>query len=1029
MSLPILLGGASLYAKTLEDTYNQFKKTDKAVGAEIPQAQMGFKQEPTAKTLDPQPSKASEVVRTEFTGDRAEYAKILDQQINELYKLTQKFKGSQNRGEMWLRLAELYVEKSALLDTVVQDEYDKKLKLFQEGKLKAKPSLESAQARDLNRKAISLYEWFEKDFPQDEKIPQALFFLGYNHFELGNVQKGADYYERLVKQFPQSPFTTDARFALAEYYFENDKWAQAYSEYTPILKDRRHRLHTFATYKAAWCLYRIGKNKEALGYLEAIIKNAKSQTQGTEGAVKKIVNKSKLESESLRDIVMFYAGSGTAAKAKSYFGNLIGGDVTSYLERLAYYYSDRGDRDNAEVIFKQLIADNPLQPKAFEYQYQIVQNYYYAKNAPKFKEEMYLWVKDYGVGSKWHAQTQDKPELIANSFKLRETTLRNYVLQQHQTAQNSRAPFSQQQAQEGYELYFREFAQSAQYPDMKFYYGELLYDMGKFDEASTYYLWVAENAPQSKFYDKAAQNLIHTAEKGLPTDQEMAKRVGNSIEKISLDPRVEKFMRAAQWYMQKFPQSEKTVEIKFRVGKLYYQSNHFDEATAIFRDIVQKHPQSKYAEYSANLILDIFNLRKDIAGLEKTGNELLALPVIANSKAGNDIRGVLEKASFKKGQDLETEQKYLESAKSFDTFAAQNSQSPLKVTAFYNAGVNYERVGEYALAAGAYQKVLNSQDPSAQKLKPKAARLLAKIYQSTNQIEKSADAYVQAAKMDLNDPLAPNMLFNAAVAYESVGKTDQAVKTYSEFVKVAKVDQDKADAYYSMANIFRKSKNTPAAVENYKNYATLKQNSKSKNAEAFYWISVLSPSDQTEYRAKLISLVGSDSSPEIAKYVAKVRLANAQLTMAELKGIKFGSDANKIKSTLDRKVEVLTKLSREVSEIIKLNTAEELVDSLKLNGDAYDHLAEALREAPIPKGLKPEEQKQYRDGVDKEFVQPNKVKAREFYKKAVDRGQELEVYTESYKQAYSQISIEDNKNYPDRGEKSSDVRYIDWMSK
>src|SRR5690606_21760236 len=42
----------------------------------------------------------------------AQLEKILDQQIQELYSLSQKFRKSPERGEIWLRLGELYVEKS-----------------------------------------------------------------------------------------------------------------------------------------------------------------------------------------------------------------------------------------------------------------------------------------------------------------------------------------------------------------------------------------------------------------------------------------------------------------------------------------------------------------------------------------------------------------------------------------------------------------------------------------------------------------------------------------------------------------------------------------------------------------------------------------------------------------------------------------------------------------------------------------------------------------------------------------------------
>ncbi|HRO68457.1 MAG TPA: adventurous gliding motility protein U, partial [Pseudobdellovibrionaceae bacterium] len=109
--------------------------------------------------------------------------------------------------------------------------------------------------------------------------------------------------------------------------------------------------------------------------------------------------------------------------------------------------------------------------------------------------------------------------------------------------------------------------------------------------------------------------------------------------------------------------------------------------------------------------------------------------------------------------------------------------------------------------------------------------------------------------------------------------------------------------------------------------------------------------------------------------------------------------------------------------------AEQIVDALALNGQAYQHMAEALRGAPMPSGLTPEQQKQYRDGVEKEFVAPNVAKAKEFFEKAVERAWERQVYPPSYSKSLSYMHQIDGKRYYDGGEIGSDGRYLNWMAK
>ena len=209
---------------------------------------------------DVKPPSLSKIYTYE-NADQAEYEKTLNTQIDEMFKLTQKFKNSPSRGELWLRLAELYVEKANIVDSRKQDEYDKKLKEFQSGQSAFKPVLDLAEAKEYNKKAVQLYEWFLRDYPNDSKVSQALFFLGYNNFELGNIAAGTKYYDQLTTQFPKSQFSGEAHFALGESLFENEKWADAYKEYSVLIKDNKHNLHTMALYKGAWCLFRLGKLK------------------------------------------------------------------------------------------------------------------------------------------------------------------------------------------------------------------------------------------------------------------------------------------------------------------------------------------------------------------------------------------------------------------------------------------------------------------------------------------------------------------------------------------------------------------------------------------------------------------------------------------------------------------------------------------------------------------------------------------------------------------------------------------------
>jgi cellulose synthase operon protein C len=1007
---------------------NQVQKNNVA----IPKTQITFEQRVVVNLNEVKPPKLSEIYSYE-NNEQAAYEKTLDLQIAELYKLTQKFKDSNNRGELWLRLAELYVEKSNVVDGRNQNEYDRKLNDFEAGRTKVKPILDTVAAKEYNKKAIQLYDWFLRDFPNDSKVPQALFFLGYNNFELGNTVAGTKYYDQLTTNFPNSVFTGEAHFALGENLFEGEKWADAYKEYGFLIKDSKHSLHMIALYKAAWCLFRLGRTEDGIKYLDFIVKSAQSSKTSNSFNGKKI-NTARLENESLKDLVVFFTDVGDTKRAISYFRAVNTKESKDCIEKMAYYLSDKGNREGSRDVFNYLISQDPNSKKAFEYQYQIVQNYFFAKNSPEFKSELYKWIVNYNVKSSWYAIHKKDQAFIIKSNQLREQTLRNYVLQQHQTAQNSHASFSQQSADEAYKLYFQEFSNSTAAADMHFFYGELLYDMARFDEAATQYAIVSENFPTSTYAEKALQNILLALEKVLPKDEELQRRVGNSTSPIAMDERVQKFIKSANLYLQRYPKSDRAAEIKFRVGRLYYLTNNFDPAEKEFKEIVQSYPKTKFSEYSANLLLDIYSLKKDYAGLEKMGSQLLTNDAIANGKLGQDIRGVMEKASFKKAQSLEIDKKYLESATQYQTFSVQNPASDLAGIAAFNAAVNFERSGKYKEAMNNYKKVIESNNVAVTNLKPKSKRLLAKLYQDAGLFEESGVLYRQMATEHPEDPQRANYVYNAAVMFEITGKTTEAVSQYNNYLKLNKNRSENADVIFKIADLARESSKAEEAYEGYKKYINLPEFKADQKIEAYYWMYQLAQKravklDLAYTQAKiqgLLAAVPANQKEASNAFLAKLKMIQANDMYAKLKAIRIPNSPAQQKVAIDKKLGAMGTLNDQLGSIIKLDSAEEIVSALYILGESNEHMASALRAVPIPSKLNDEQKKMYQVEVDK-IVTPFANKADESYKLTVERGMDLQVYPEAYDKAYEKLSRKYPKDYYLSGEVVSESKKIDWI--
>lgn len=960
---------------------------------------------------DIKPPKSSDILSADAS-DEDKLEKITDEGIAELYSLSQKYSKSKNRGQLWLRLAELYVEKAKYIELRLQKTYDERLERHQQGQ-GVKPTLDLSKSREFNGKAIKLYEWFLRDYPRDPRTDQALFFLGYNYMELDQFKKGTGYYEKLTREFPNSSYVGETHFALGEYYFDNNQWKKAYESYSQVLKNRRARLYTFALYKQAWCLYRMEKAVAGLKVLEEVVKLSRSGTDtGDAGDGRKAVSRIRLGSEALKDIVLFYGEAGNYQQASDYFLEIGGGSAQfPMLEKLAYLYSDQGKREQAQYVFKQLLERNPTAPKAFNYQYQIVQNYSASKNQSAYKSELFTWIDEYSPDSDWAKANRADSKLMEDAFVLRESALRNYALLLHKNAQNSQRKADMIQAREGYKLYLEKFANAPKATEMHFFNAELLYLMGEYLEAAKEYRYVADQEGKGKYYESAVLNALLSLEKTLKSDNETKQISGDTLNPIAFGEAENNFILAAERYVSIFPKGEKVPDVKFKVGRLHYGYNQLDEAMKIFRQIIVQHPKTPYAVYSANLILDIHNLRKDYDKLSNEGLSLMKNNDLTEQGFQTDVKDLVERASFKKAQDLETSKNYEASAKAFGDFSRNYPKSALAPSAAYNSGINYERALQIPAAIFMYQKVLVAPTKGNEKVKEKTTLLLARLYEQTGQYDKAAVLFERAAKEAPSSKLAPDLYYNAAVLWEGQKEYSRAITNYERYFETSK-KKERTQALYTIAKIQEKMGRLKLAQDYYERFYSSGDADGDKTIEAVFKVADINARrGQRELAEKgYLSTISSQRnlSQQKSKPVGLMWAAEAKFRMTEkiyndLIYLRIPANPKRQGEVIKEKLGLLTKLSNNLAEVIKYDEGNMVIASLTTLGKAYDHMSNAIFAAPLPKDLNAQELEQYKKGVES-VAKPLSDKATENFNAAIQKSFEINFYNQWTSQALEAMS-------------------------
>ncbi len=955
----------------------------------VPKAKM------TIKKIKQQTLKAAQPPRQfrryfEEGTDEAELESVINQEIKQLFRMLK----TSNRRDLRLRLGSLYVEKAHFIEYRLYEEYDRLVRLFEAKKRSTKPRINLSPTYTYINKAIKLFETYRKQYPKDKRMDQVLFFLGVSYFKRNQLKKGKARYEELTKRFPKSHYIYDVYFELGEYYFGQSHWRKAEKYYIKAIKPHSN-IYSFALYKLAWCRFNLGKINKALRNLESVIREGLRQ-EAHKNIGAKEAGRIHFANEALGDVALFYSRSGrSSVKALPYFYDLSGSDkkARNMLRSLAYAYLDQGALKGIRVTFRQLIDEDPFAPQAYEYQYQVIRAYTYAGQRRIFLKELKNWLIKYGPDSVWAENNSRRPDLINKAGRLMEVTIRNYTLRMHQSFRKTKDKTAKSQALFSYELYNKSFVKSKWADQMRFFYGELLFDVKKYHAAAKQYMYLVENFKKSKYYATSSLNGVLAFEKVLPTTAQISKMVGRRKNYVAFPQAVDNFHKTAHYYINRFPNKKNVPAILYKTAVLHYEFNHHPEALAQFWTLIQKYPQSSYTEDSANLILDIYNFQKDFAGLQTAAVRLLKNKVIARSRSAPAIRKILSQISLKTAEDMANKHQYLSSAQLYKKFADTHRRSPVRMTAYYNAGVNFKKGKDILKTITLYEMILHTSSKEAKKLKYSILKEMPKLYKTVGRYKKAAHAFAKFARSYPNDSETPDFWFNAALIYDGFNSYAQAQKAYLQYFKKSK-KADKSQALYLIAGLMKRRGLANQAVTYYNQFLNTGSSDKKALVESAFRIAEIKKARRDKKGALLWyrrTLNIYNKYQQGVFYVAQSQFNLVYDKYLNFVRIKIPHHPKRQQKVVQKKLNLFNKLKEDLKQVIRFDSGHQVVAALVLIGLASQHIGEAIYYSPLPKGLNKKEIQIYKDGLLKTSL-PFRKEAVRNYQLAIQKARTLNIY-------------------------------------
>ncbi|MCB0403703.1 MAG: tetratricopeptide repeat protein [Bdellovibrionales bacterium] len=919
--------------------------------------------------------------QTFLTARRDQAIKLLRQELASGY--------AKNRDNVLLRLGQLYTEKYMELNFHELEMYNAQLEEYDKAKaagqkVKKAPKLDTRRSKRYLTRALETLTRLEKEYPKHPRMDEVLYFLGFVNLEFGRTQKGAAYLERLVRSYPKSRKYDEAILVLADFYFDNQKFAPALAKYQTILRRKDSDLANYALYKIAWCQLNLGQSSQALANMQKVVEKL-------EGSQEKL--KFNLRDQAINDLALFYADAGQVGEAFNYYKKVLGEEKAyEKLKLIAESVHNRAQGNASIQAHKKLLSKFDDSLEGPEYAMKIYESQMGLGENKEAVAGLVTALQKYGEDSDWARRwlSKDEPAAQEKLESLRKDST-NAAYFFHRTAQKSKKKFFYGYGFELYEAVAKAFPSHPDRRKLVFYQAEILYQQGKFLPAADRYMVIAKNPPKDKLAEEAAYNALLAVDQ-LTANSKIKRftkqeKQENKFERMEIPDGEKRFIEVSEFYLSNYSKFKRAVDVKFRIAGIYYRYHHFDKAAPIFKEISTKYPKHKNAVTSAHLLLDIYNINKDYASLGVAAGSFANESELGDGKFRSEMRTFQDQIGFKTIEKLEKDQEWEKAGDAYYNYYRSNPKGKLAEQSLYNAVVTLEKTQNVAKQTEV-TKVFMQKYPN-HPYNTRLTLLQAKKSEEGYDFETAQMLYERFAEKTPKDPQAKSALYNAAVYAEVLGQNTKALNLYNKYLATARPNgKERKDIQLSEAELYRRTGNWRKVADIYSQLSNQAATLAERVALLGRLADLYGTYGRKRDREQTLSKIGSITRGQAnlsafgsdAKYVAESNFVKVEPQKTAYARLKLRLPPSRLVNNLKQKQAALKKLDSDYEKIVALGEPEWGVAALSERAMAYADFVTAYRSIDIPNSYKGEQRKDLETQLktlEAEFVVPFESRAKE----------------------------------------------------
>jgi len=859
--------------------------------------------------------------------------------------LVSRARGARYLPDLYMRTAELYIEQAKYHYHIA----------YETAKDKS-GGVVSVQTRLLKNQAIATYRRLLALYPDYPDADKVRFFMAHEMRELGDYENMIKTYLELADKHPKSAYRLEGLLILGDYNFDKADLDQAEKYYNMVIDSPESKVHAMARYKLAWCKINRADFKGALKSFEGSVQGARKWSVLAGGTSDPTTgNRIDLRREALVDSVYPYTEVHKYKGALEYFKSRADSKTTflAALEKLGNRYYIKQNWLATSTVYREILSLTGDTEDSLEYAHRLYEAVTNGKIYTHGAQDVAAVVGV--IRRRYHNHTLT-PQERAKLLDTFEKYARDMATRLHDLATEKKDEEKFLEATTAYDAYLSFFGKSKNATLVRTNLAEANYAAKRYLEAGTQYEWAAKKQPGKEQHDSLYTAVVAFFE-ALKGEQELS-RLNVAQARAGL-------RRAGREYIRLYPRDEKILQVKFNIGRTFYDAGEFDDAIRLFTALVKQFPTGKEATVAAHLVLDAYRNSEDYEGMISAGKDFAAMANLGDTEFKNEVTAIVKGAENKlldsATMEAADDGDMSDGSKQLEAIAEKFKGTDLECKALTNAFITAKSTGDFDRLFEVGEKLIRA-CPTSDQL-PNVLATLGKQAVTSFQFAVGAQ-YLEAAARRKSGNEAAEMFRAAGTIRAGLGQRQKAEESLNSYLRMGGDAQIKAEMAVTVAQLYVQAGDGATVV-------SLLQKAMTGGASSAQMLYILgyalfkqnNLAEAQSYLAQAVS-AGHGGGPADKEAAAAAQFYLGEIGFKAFEQIQLSSDLSQLGATLQQKLTFMTQTRDAYKAVVGLGSAIWSVAALGRLSSVDAAAADALRSLALPQGLPPDVVQQVKGAME-----------------------------------------------------------------